>query len=217
MQLKDWTIRCEHINPELWHIACDLLVQRKLVCSKNIAEIADYAQCKLSLIINLYSAGVFGAETNEAMSVMEGDSVTLHTNLTEILNDDTLLWLFGPNEFVISQITRKNDLTSFFVTDDVRFRGRLQVDQNTGSLTIRNTRIRHSEQYKLRISREKTTTKTFNVTVIGEYSKNIFFISILYQVLWFHTVRFKPHFKTLHILNGAVTLAEILGKLHMEK
>ncbi|XP_058616621.1 uncharacterized protein LOC131530388 [Onychostoma macrolepis] len=118
-------------------------------------------------IFLLLMDGVFGAETDEAMSVMEGDSVTLHTNLTEILNDDTLLWLFGPNEFVISQITRKEDLTSFFVTDDVRFNGRFQVDQNTGSLTIRNTRIRHSGQYKLRFSREKTTTKTFNVTVIG--------------------------------------------------
>ncbi|XDV23400.1 hypothetical protein PO909_027982 [Leuciscus waleckii] len=102
------------------------------------------------------------------MSVMEGDPVTLHTDLSEIQNDDTILWMFGPKGFVISQITRKNDLTSFFVTDDdVRFRGRLQVDQNTGSLTIRNTRITHSGQYKLSISRKKTTTKIFSVTVFG--------------------------------------------------
>uniref|UniRef100_A0A8C2I117 Immunoglobulin domain-containing protein n=1 Tax=Cyprinus carpio TaxID=7962 RepID=A0A8C2I117_CYPCA len=111
--------------------------------------------------------GVFKAETDETMSVMEGDSVTLHTNLTEILNDDTLLWLFGPREFVISQITRKSDLTSFFVTDDVRFKGRLLVDQNTGSLTIRNTRKRHSGQYKLTISREKITSRIFSVDVFG--------------------------------------------------
>ncbi|XP_058616617.1 uncharacterized protein LOC131530385 isoform X2 [Onychostoma macrolepis] len=119
----------------------------------------------LSLLLLLVD-GVFGA-TDITMSVMEGDSVSLHTNLTEILNDDTLLWVFGPKGFVISQITRKNDLTSFFVTDDVGFRDKLQVDQKTGSLTIRNTRIRHSGQYKLTISREKSTTKTFNVTVIG--------------------------------------------------
>ncbi|XP_016408613.1 uncharacterized protein LOC107740633 isoform X2 [Sinocyclocheilus rhinocerous] len=120
----------------------------------------------LSLFVLLVD-GVFDAETDITMSVIEGDSVTLHTNLTEILNDDTLLWVFGPKGFVISQITRKKDLTSFFVTDDVGFRDRLQVDQITGSLTIRNTRIRHSGQYKLTVSREKTTTKTFNVTVIG--------------------------------------------------
>ncbi|XP_077081697.1 uncharacterized protein LOC143735428 isoform X2 [Siphateles boraxobius] len=111
--------------------------------------------------------GVVDAETDETMTVMEGDSDTLHTNLTEVLNDDTILWLFGPKESIISQITRKGDLTSYYVTDDVRFRGRLQVDQKTGSLTIRNTRIRQSGQYKLSISREKTTIKIFNVTVFG--------------------------------------------------
>ncbi|XP_039522248.1 uncharacterized protein LOC120475659 isoform X2 [Pimephales promelas] len=102
---------------------------------------------------------------------MEGDSVTLHTNLTEILNDDTILWLFGPKESFTAQIRRKDELTSFSVTDDMSFRGRLQVNENTGSLTIRNTRIRHSGLYKLSISREKTMTKIFNVTVsdmVGE-------------------------------------------------
>ncbi|XP_059426072.1 uncharacterized protein LOC132160321 [Carassius carassius] len=115
----------------------------------------------------LLLGGVLKAETDETTSVMEGDSVTLHTNLTEILNDDTLLWVFGPKESVISQITRKSDLTSFFVTDDVRFKGRLLVDQNTGSLTIRNTRKRHSGQYKLTISREKITSRIFSLNVFG--------------------------------------------------
>ncbi|XP_016115568.1 uncharacterized protein [Sinocyclocheilus grahami] len=112
---------------------------------------------------------VSGAETegSESVTVMEADSVTLHTNLSELLNDDTILWMFGPKDSLISQIKRKLDLTSFLVTDDVRFSGRLQVDQKTGSLSITNTRIRHSGQYKLSISREKTTTKTFSVAVIS--------------------------------------------------
>ncbi len=155
---------------------------------------------------------MFGATDHITMSVMEGDSVSLHTNLTEILNDDTLLWVFGPKGFVISQITRKSDLTSFFVTDDVGFRDKLQVDQKTGSLTIRKTRIRHSGQYKLTISREKSTTKTFNVTVIGEYPKNIYFYINL--VSGFMISRFEPRCKTLRILKGAVTLVDILGKFH---
>ncbi|XP_058618149.1 uncharacterized protein LOC131531425 isoform X2 [Onychostoma macrolepis] len=121
----------------------------------------------IAIIFNFCSAGVFGAERVETMTVIEGDSVTLYTNLTELQNDDTILWLFGPKDSVISQITRKHNLTSFFVTDDGRFRDRLQVDQKTGSLTIRNTRIRHSGQYKLSISREKTMTKIFEVIVIG--------------------------------------------------
>ncbi|XP_051741763.1 uncharacterized protein LOC127508129 [Ctenopharyngodon idella] len=119
----------------------------------------------LFFLFLLLEDGVSGAETDE--TVMEGDSVTLHTDITEIQNDDTILWLFGPRDSVISQIARKADLTSFFVTDDAGFRGRLQVDQKTGSLTIRNTRIRHSGRYKLTVSREKTTTKIFNVTVFA--------------------------------------------------
>ncbi|KAK9951781.1 hypothetical protein ABG768_028214, partial [Culter alburnus] len=114
--------------------------------------------------------GVFGAAADETepVTVTEGDSVSLHTNLSELLNDDTILWMFGPKDFLISQIKRKDGLTSFFVTDDERFRGRLQVDQKTGSLTIRNTRIRLSGQYKVTISREKTTIiKIFRLTVNG--------------------------------------------------
>ncbi|ROJ73025.1 hypothetical protein DPX16_1209 [Anabarilius grahami] len=115
--------------------------------------------------------GVSVKETEESkpepMTVMEGDSVTLLTNLTELMNDDTILWLFGPKDLLISQMRRKDDFTPVFFTYDPGFRGRLQVDQKTGSLTIRNTRTRHSGRYKLTVSREKTTTKTFNVTVIA--------------------------------------------------
>uniref|UniRef100_A0A8C1XZZ2 Uncharacterized protein n=1 Tax=Cyprinus carpio TaxID=7962 RepID=A0A8C1XZZ2_CYPCA len=130
----------------------------------------------LLLLFVLLVDGVSGAETD--ISVIEGDPVTLNTGLTEIINDDTTLWKFGPKGSLISQIARKNNFTSFFVTDDERFRGRLQVDQITGSLTIRNTRIRLSGQYQLEIPKggTKPTYKIFNVTVQREYF--LFFISL---------------------------------------
>ncbi|XP_067270841.1 uncharacterized protein [Pseudorasbora parva] len=121
----------------------------------------------LFLFLSLFVDDVSGAETDEMEVVMEGDFVNLPTQLAEIKNDDTILWMFGPKDSAISQLTRKDDFTSVFFTDNERFRDRLQVDQKTGSLTIRNTRIRHSGQYKLSISRQKTTIKIFNVTVIG--------------------------------------------------
>uniref|UniRef100_A0A8C2AZG4 Immunoglobulin domain-containing protein n=1 Tax=Cyprinus carpio TaxID=7962 RepID=A0A8C2AZG4_CYPCA len=119
----------------------------------------------LLLLFVLLVDGVSGAETD--ISVIEGDPVTLNTGLTQILNDHTIQWKFGPEGSLISQITRDNDFTVPFVTDDERFRGRLQVDPITGSLTIRNTRIRLSGQYHLEISRGGTrpTYKIFNVTV----------------------------------------------------
>ncbi|ROL45392.1 hypothetical protein DPX16_4733 [Anabarilius grahami] len=102
---------------------------------------------------------------SQTVSVMEGDSVTLNSDLTEIVNKDTILWMFGPEDSLIAQIGRTDDLTKFLVPDVVAFRGRVQVNKDTGSLTIRNTRIRHSGQYKLTISREQTRIKIFNVTV----------------------------------------------------
>ncbi|XP_026054402.1 uncharacterized protein LOC113040278 [Carassius auratus] len=121
----------------------------------------------LMLALFLSLAGVSGTETDatKSVSVIEGDSVTLHTNVTEILNGDNILWLFGPKDSLISQIGRMNDFTTFFVTDDVRFRGRLQVDQKSGSLTIRNSRIRHSGQYKITMTREEIMSKIFIVNI----------------------------------------------------
>ncbi|XP_039522235.1 uncharacterized protein LOC120475653 [Pimephales promelas] len=134
----------------------------KLSCHGNGGSPVQTAKLRLSLFSLL--SGVSGAEM---VTVMEGDSVTLHTNLSEILNDDTILWLFASKDSLISQITRKEGLNSIYFTDDERFRHRLQVDQNTGSLTVRNIRIRHSGQYKLSISREINTIKIFHVTVLG--------------------------------------------------
>uniref|UniRef100_A0A8C1LH69 Immunoglobulin domain-containing protein n=1 Tax=Cyprinus carpio TaxID=7962 RepID=A0A8C1LH69_CYPCA len=123
-------------------------------------------KCCIIKTISVCFLGVSGGETSKTVniSVTEGDAVTLQSDLSAILNDDTIIWMFGPKDTFIYQIRRKDDLTSFMVTDDERFKGRLQVDQNTGSLTIRNTRKRHSGQYKLTISREKTTIKIFYVT-----------------------------------------------------
>ncbi|XP_067258916.1 uncharacterized protein [Chanodichthys erythropterus] len=115
------------------------------------------------LLFLIFINGVSGE--SETVSVMEGDSVTLNSDLTEIMNKDTILWMFGPKDSLIAQVGRTDDLTKFLVPDVLAFRGRVQVNKDTGSLTIRNTRIRHSGQYKLTISREQTRIKIFNVTV----------------------------------------------------
>ncbi|XP_059424994.1 uncharacterized protein LOC132159489 [Carassius carassius] len=145
-----------------------MLESQLIVCVIHSESTHLYSSRMLLLFQTLLLLdGLFAAETVETVTVIEGDSVTLYTNLAEIQNDDTILWLFGPKDSVISHITRKQDLTSFFVTDGAIFRDRLQVNQKTGSLTIRNTRIRHMGQYKLSISRKNTTTKIFEVIVIG--------------------------------------------------
>ncbi|XP_058615528.1 SLAM family member 9-like [Onychostoma macrolepis] len=122
----------------------------------------SFCLCWLSLM------GVFGAETNEmqSMSAMEGDSVTLNTDVTEIHKNDDILWKFGAKEYLIAQIKKRTQ--TFNKYDDVpdgRFRDRLKLDDQTGSLTITNITTEHAGCYKLDISGVKQSSKPFNVSV----------------------------------------------------
>ncbi len=99
---------------------------------------------------------------------MEGDSVTLHINDTDIQKDDRMLWTFGNNGILIAQINRKNNDSRFYNDNfDGRFRDRLKLDQ-TGSLSITNTRTTDSGLYKFTSRRSEIPFNTFNLTVYGE-------------------------------------------------
>ncbi|XP_058624823.1 natural killer cell receptor 2B4-like [Onychostoma macrolepis] len=111
--------------------------------------------------------GVSGVETDKTKSaeVMEGDSVTLHTDLTEIQGDDLILWTFGPKKTHIAKINRAHH-EIFHDNVDGRFRDRLHLENQTGSLTITNTSTEHSGPYKIEIvSENQVSSKTFSVTV----------------------------------------------------
>ncbi|XP_056095275.1 uncharacterized protein LOC130073727 [Rhinichthys klamathensis goyatoka] len=106
--------------------------------------------------------GVFA----DSVSVMEGDSVTLNTDLTEIHEDDDILWTFGAGNSVIAEISRTDGVFSTY--DDVldgRFRDRLKLDDQTGSLTITHTTTEHAGVYQLEIRGVKLSSKTSNVSV----------------------------------------------------
>uniref|UniRef100_A0A8C1R3H6 Ig-like domain-containing protein n=1 Tax=Cyprinus carpio TaxID=7962 RepID=A0A8C1R3H6_CYPCA len=98
----------------------------------------------------------------KSVSVLEGDSVTLHSGLTEMMDNDLILWRFGYNKTLIAQIDVMDG--SITVYDDVldeRFRDRLKVDHQTGSLIITNTRTEHTGLYQL----QTNTVKNFTLTV----------------------------------------------------
>ncbi len=115
------------------------------------------------------SSGVFGDEVR-SVSVMEGDSVTLHINDTDIQKDDQIMWKFGNDGILIAQINRENNDSKFYNDNaDGRFRNRLKLDQ-TGSLTITNTRTTDSGLYKVYSRRSEIPFNTFNLTVYGEQS-----------------------------------------------
>ncbi|XDV23809.1 hypothetical protein PO909_028210, partial [Leuciscus waleckii] len=96
---------------------------------------------------------------------MEGDSVTLNTD-TQIREDDYIMWKFGAEKALIGKMKKKKQI--FAIYDDApdgRFKDRLKLDDQTGSLTITNTRTEHTGVYKLEISGLKLTSEIFNVSV----------------------------------------------------
>ncbi|XP_056109120.1 SLAM family member 9-like [Rhinichthys klamathensis goyatoka] len=109
-------------------------------------------------------AGVFaGADAVKSVSVMEGDSVSLNSDLTEMMDDDLILWRFGDNNTVIAEINVMDDSMTVYDDDpDGRFRDRLKLDNQTGSLTIMNTTTEHAGVYQLQTN---SVRKSLNLTV----------------------------------------------------
>jgi len=98
--------------------------------------------------------------------VKEGDSVTLHSNFTNIQITDTILWMFGPQEILIAEILRIHVFV--FGYSNGTFIERLMLDSQIGDLTIKNTSTEISGVYKLQIINTSLTCWSFNVTFIGE-------------------------------------------------
>ncbi|KAL0161422.1 hypothetical protein M9458_045147, partial [Cirrhinus mrigala] len=89
---------------------------------------------------------------------MEGDSVTLHTNVTEKLNDKEILWSF--NNTLIARVIQNNA-----VYDDLQIKDRLQLDNQTGDLTITSIRTTDSGLYSFGYKNSSGgSVKTFSVT-----------------------------------------------------
>ncbi|XP_067272590.1 SLAM family member 5-like [Pseudorasbora parva] len=112
-------------------------------------------------LCKICSSGVFG----ESVSVTEGDSVTLNTDFTKIREDDDILWKYGAENSLIAKMKKKNRTFSTYNGTDGRFRARLKLDHQTGSLTITNISTEHAGDYKLEITGAKKSSKTFRVSV----------------------------------------------------
>ncbi|XP_051977492.1 uncharacterized protein LOC127639481 [Xyrauchen texanus] len=109
---------------------------------------------------------VLSDNSDELKTVLEGDSVTLHTNITEVQRDDLILWRFGPRNTRIAEIIKRDQINFISVSNDEIFRDKLQLNNQTGSLTIKNITITHTGLYQLEMIRSGgTSVKRFSVTV----------------------------------------------------
>lgn len=122
-----------------------------------------------------------------SVSVMEGDSITLNSDVTAILRYDRILWFFGPSETRIADI---NDQVITIYDQSTRFKDKLQLDNQTGSLTIKNITTTNSGLYKLTVlSQRGVSHKTFTVTVSGKWNKPPllhfwFYLSFRGELFW---------------------------------
>ncbi|KAK7136630.1 hypothetical protein R3I93_016847 [Phoxinus phoxinus] len=117
----------------------------------------------------LFLKGVFGVDAVNK-SVLEGDSVTLHAGVTETQKAELILWTFGPDSTRIAQINRlANKVSVYEDVLDGRFRGRLELDDQTGDLTIMNIRTEHNGLYELlHIFGDKDSeSQKFSIIVFG--------------------------------------------------
>ncbi|XP_016319379.1 uncharacterized protein LOC107671048 [Sinocyclocheilus anshuiensis] len=108
--------------------------------------------------------GVFGVEADEvSVSVMEGDSLTLNTDITEVPRDSKIIWKFGDE--IIARMNEADGNPSTYDGPGAIFKDRLKLDRQTGSLTITNIRTEHIGHYSVDIKSIDAKLKTFQVTV----------------------------------------------------
>ncbi|KAK7136614.1 hypothetical protein R3I93_016835 [Phoxinus phoxinus] len=89
-------------------------------------------------------------------------------------DDHMIQWKF--KNTLIAEINNRAD--RFAVYDDVfdgRFRDRLKLDNQTGSLTVTHTTTEHAGDYKLLINRER---KRFSLTVNGVFGDAVTSVSV---------------------------------------
>uniref|UniRef100_A0A672MDA8 Immunoglobulin domain-containing protein n=1 Tax=Sinocyclocheilus grahami TaxID=75366 RepID=A0A672MDA8_SINGR len=114
----------------------------------------------------------------KTVSVKEGNSITLKTGAVEIQRDDEVVWMFGPQELVIAEIHKNASNISYPNVE--QFRDKLQLDHQTGDLTISDIRIPISGDYQLQITGSKATkAKRFKVIVRGAQLKRFKYPTVL--------------------------------------
>ncbi|XP_077081511.1 uncharacterized protein LOC143735275 isoform X2 [Siphateles boraxobius] len=121
-----------------------------------------------------FSVSVHGvsAEPDEMRrrSVKEGESVTL--NPGEIKSNVMMKWYF--KDILIAEITGDQSQICTDVQCEERFRDRLKLDHQTGSLTIMNIRTEDSGEYKLLITNSRfSIIKSFSVSVTADLDSGV--------------------------------------------
>ncbi|XP_052446083.1 uncharacterized protein LOC127987729 [Carassius gibelio] len=114
--------------------------------------------------------GVFGATVQASDVAVEGESVTLNAGFTPIKPGDWIAWSFENNMIVGTNVTTGN-MTVYDNVLDGRFRNRLKLDSQTGSLTITNITTEDAGDYS--VSTSQLMMITYSLTVYAGKSVSV--------------------------------------------
>lgn len=108
------------------------------------------------------------------IKVKRGETVTLKTGVTDVQRDDRVRWKYADSRVsesttlysVIAVCDKRTDRLLVKEGPGGKFKDRLQLDHQTGNLTIKNMRVKDSGQFKVEIkSNTNPLTKTIKVNV----------------------------------------------------
>ncbi|XP_042611993.1 uncharacterized protein LOC122144851 [Cyprinus carpio] len=109
-----------------------------------------------------------GVTDMKLMSVKEGDPVILQTDVPQLTGDELIVWRFGDEGKLIAKHDIEAKSSSLYDDTDERLRDRLQLNHQTGSLTITNTRTTDSGHYTVKISSNKQTLYQKYIVTVSE-------------------------------------------------
>ncbi|XP_058618037.1 uncharacterized protein LOC131531348 isoform X2 [Onychostoma macrolepis] len=112
----------------------------------------------------IFSVSVTGVSAAELYEMKEGGSVTLDSGVIKRPND-VVTWYFNETEITEDQSEICTD-----VQCKERFRDRLKLDNQTGSLTITDTRTTDSGLYKLQMI---ISDSSFSITRVKRFSVSV--------------------------------------------
>ncbi|XP_048041430.1 uncharacterized protein LOC125265334 [Megalobrama amblycephala] len=138
------------------------LYKLQIISSNSISE-------KI-FIITVYDVPAAERDAMKRKSVKEGESVTFDPGVIYKARG-LMRWYF--NDTLIAEITGDQSKICTDVQCDERFRDRLKLDNQTGSLTITNTRNTDSGEYNLEIiTNSNSIRRQHSISIISEKSQD---------------------------------------------